>query len=210
MFIDGRQRINANGFNTKWFILLKERTIIRSKPQCSDVCSLCSRQSSFIMSDLVGPPLPSPCCPASPHFPMLTQFPSDPRQQPVSTSVIVSTLLQTETPHQLSQCWVSLHMECVHAEWDSMSTEWTRNVPILQRFHHSMLTQSTLSLTPRWLSRHEVSLDGDLVDGEWDSTSTESPPKILICRWIYCKFNNWIYSKALFFCWYRFDLCNLM
>ncbi len=58
-------------FYAIWFILLKERTIIRIKTQlsrlqnlaCSEDCSLCSRRSSFITSDPIVPPRPSPCCP---------------------------------------------------------------------------------------------------------------------------------------------------
>jgi hypothetical protein len=65
----GRQRINANGFNSLWFILLKEG-IIRIKilmlvfqnSTWSVDCSLCLRRSSFITSDLSGSLCPLPCC----------------------------------------------------------------------------------------------------------------------------------------------------
>jgi hypothetical protein len=57
-------------FNAIWFILMKERTIIRMKtywPRLQNLTrsedwSLCSLRSSFITSDWVGPPHPSPCC----------------------------------------------------------------------------------------------------------------------------------------------------
>ncbi len=114
-FVTCRQRINTNDFNAMWFILLKERknndqnqdvcNHVHKNSTQSNGCSLFSRRSSSIMPDLIVPPRPSPCCSrlcwaltaylfpfqvawARPHPPplILTQFPSDPRQQPLSMS----------------------------------------------------------------------------------------------------------------------------
>ncbi len=67
-----RQRINANGSNTTWFILLKERKkevrlgvsaiTLQKNLTWSSCCSLSSRQPSSITSDWVGLPRPSPYC----------------------------------------------------------------------------------------------------------------------------------------------------
>jgi hypothetical protein len=75
-------------------------------------CSLCLRRSSSITPDLIVPPCSSPFCPhlcwastaylfpflaatapLSPPPPMLTLFPSDPRQQSVSMLGTVTTVL---------------------------------------------------------------------------------------------------------------------
>jgi hypothetical protein len=70
---------------------------------------------------------------------------------------------QNKTSRQLSQCGVRLHVNWVNSEWDFKSTESTPKAPTFRTilsFHvdpvdvesHSMLTQSTWSLTWRWLS----------------------------------------------------------
>jgi hypothetical protein len=75
----------------------------------------------------------------------------------------------SETLRQLRQRGVSLSVNWGNAEWDSMSTESTLNETPYQlsqlrrhqhlwRFHYSVLTQLTWSLTPRWLSQHGVLL----------------------------------------------------
>jgi hypothetical protein len=69
----------------------------------------------------------------------------------------------SETPCQLSQCRVRLHVNWVNPEWDSTSTESTQKAPTFTKISsfrvdsvdvesHSALTQSTWSLTWRWLS----------------------------------------------------------
>jgi hypothetical protein len=112
--------------------------------------------------------------------------------------------MRSETPRQLSQDRVRLHVNWVNAEWDSISTESTQRAPTFTkisrqlsqhrvRLHikwvnakgtnihedfNSVLIQLTWSLTPRWHSRHGVSLGTDSVDREWDSASIESPPNV--------------------------------
>ncbi len=66
---------------------------------------------------------------------------------------------RNETPRQLSQRGVRLHVNWVNAEWDSMSTE------------------STQSETPCQLSRRGMRLPVNWVNAKWDSTSTESTQK---------------------------------
>jgi hypothetical protein len=72
-------------------------------------------------------------------------------------------LMQSETPCQLSQHGVRLHVNWVNAEWDSMSTGSMQKAPTLTNIlsfcvdlvnaeSHSVLTLSTWSLTWRWLS----------------------------------------------------------
>jgi hypothetical protein len=100
-------------------------------------------------------------------------------------------LMWSETPRQLSQCRVRIHVNWVNAEWDSTSTESTQKAPTFMKissFHvdsvdmefHSTLTQSMLSLTPCWLSQHGDSLCVDSVDGEWGSASPESLSNVKI------------------------------
>ncbi len=77
-------------------------------------------------------------------------------------------------PRQLSQRQVRLHVDWVNAEWDSTSTESTRNDEIFVNVgafwvdsvdveSHSGLTQLTWSLTLHWLSWQGVSLGVDSV-----------------------------------------------
>jgi hypothetical protein len=74
--------------------------------------------------------------------------------------------MQSLIPRQLSKRQVRFHVNWVNAEWDSMSTESTRNDKIFVNVgvfcvdsvdveSHSALTQLTKSLTPRWLSVRE-------------------------------------------------------
>ncbi len=73
---------------------------------------------------------------------------------------------------------VRLHVDWVNAEWDSTSTESTRNGEIFENVgafcinsvdveSHSALTQLTWSLIPHWLSWRGVSLHVDSVCGRW-------------------------------------------
>ncbi len=79
----------------------------------------------------------------------------------------VTQLTQSLIPRQLSQRQVRFHVNWVNAEWDSTSTESTRNDKIFVNVgvfcvdsadveSHSALTQLTKSLTPRWLSVREM------------------------------------------------------
>ncbi len=72
---------------------------------------------------------------------------------------------RSETPCQLSQCGVRLHVNWVNAV-DSN---------IYKDFIIHTLTRLTWSLTLCWLSWRSVSLSVESVDEEWDSASTESP-----------------------------------
>ncbi len=89
-----------------------------------------------------------------------------------------TVLTYSETPCQLSQRVVKLHVNRVDTEWDSTPTESTQKAP--WRFHHSALTQLLWSLNPLWLSQRGVSLCVDSVEGEWDFSSTESLPNVKI------------------------------
>ncbi len=90
----------------------------------------------------------------------------------------VTQLTRSLIPCQLSQGQVRLHINWVNAEWDSTSTESTRNDKIFINVGvfcidsvdvkgHSMLTQLTWSLTPHWLSWWRVWLCVDSVWGRW-------------------------------------------
>jgi hypothetical protein len=90
----------------------------------------------------------------------------------------VTQLTWSLIPRQLSQCQVRLHVNWVNAEWDSTSTESTRNdkifvnvgvfcVDSVDMKSHSPLTQLTGSLTSRWLSWRRVWLRVDSVWGRW-------------------------------------------
>jgi hypothetical protein len=76
--------------------------------------------------------------------------------------------MQSETPCQMSQHGMSLHINWANAEGTNIYEDF-----IIQR-----LAQLMWSLTPRWLSWHGVSLGVDSVHKEWDSASTESPPNV--------------------------------
>jgi hypothetical protein len=69
---------------------------------------------------------------------------------------------RSETPRQLSQHRVRLHINWVNTEWDSTPTESTQKAPTFMKISsfrvgsvdmesHSPLTQSIWSLTWRWL-----------------------------------------------------------
>jgi hypothetical protein len=90
----------------------------------------------------------------------------------------VTQLTRSLIPRQLSQRQVRLYVNWVNTEWDSMSTESTRNdkifvnvgvfcVDSVDMESHSTLTQLTWSLTPRWLSWRRVWLRVDSVWGRW-------------------------------------------
>ncbi len=79
----------------------------------------------------------------------------------------VTQLTRMLIPRQLSQSQVRLHINWVNVEWDSTSTESTRNdkifvnvgvfcVDSLDVESHSALTQLSWSLIPRWLSWRRV------------------------------------------------------
>jgi hypothetical protein len=81
-------------------------------------------------------------------------------------------------PRQLSQHQVRRQLEWINTEWDSRSTESTRNDEIFVNVgafcvdsvdveSPSALDQLTRSLTPRWLSWQGVSLLVDSVCGRW-------------------------------------------
>ncbi len=90
----------------------------------------------------------------------------------------MTKLTRSLIPRQLSQRQLRLHFNWVKAEWDSTSTESTRNdkifvnvgvfrVDSVDMKSHSALTQLTLSLIPRWLSWQRVWLCIDSVWRRW-------------------------------------------
>jgi hypothetical protein len=90
----------------------------------------------------------------------------------------VTQLMQSLIPCQLSQRQVRLYVNWVNAEWDSTSTESTRNDKIFVNVgvfcvnsvdveSHSTLTQLTWSLTPCLLSWRRIWLCVDSVWGRW-------------------------------------------
>ncbi len=90
----------------------------------------------------------------------------------------VTQLTQSLIPRQLSQRQVRFHVNWVNAEWDSTSTESTRNDKIFVNVgvlcvdsvdveSHSALTQLTWSLAQRWLSWRRVWLCVDSAWGRW-------------------------------------------
>ncbi len=92
----------------------------------------------------------------------------------------MTQLTQSLIPRQLSQRQVRFHVDWVNAEWDSTSTESTRNDKIFVNVgvfcvdsvdvqSHSALTQLTWSLAPRWLSWRRVWLRVDSVWGRWNN-----------------------------------------
>ncbi len=116
---------------------------------------------------------------------------------------------RSETPRQLSQRRVRLHVNWVIAEWDSRSTESTQKAPTFTKISsfrvdsvdvesHSALTQSTWSLTWRWLSWLGMRLGVNRV--------TAKCKKIRISRRI--REQNRKHSKALLFGLCMFDQCK--
>ncbi len=101
----------------------------------------------------------------------------------------VAKLTQSLIPHQLSQRQVRLYVNWVNAEWDSTSTESTRNDKIFVNVgvfcvdsvdveSNSALTQLTWSLTPLWLSWRRVwlhinSVWGRLIKPRFRKINTE-------------------------------------
>ncbi len=90
----------------------------------------------------------------------------------------VTQLTRSLIPRKLSQRQVRLHINWVNAEWDSTSTESTRNdkifvnvcvlcVDSVDMEAHSALTQLTWSLIPRWLSWQRIWLCVDSVWTRW-------------------------------------------
>ncbi len=90
----------------------------------------------------------------------------------------VTQLTRSLVPRQLSQRQVRLHVNRVNAEWDSTSTESTRNDKIFVNVgvfcvdsvnvdSHSALTQLMWSLTPRWHSWRGVWLCVNSVWWRW-------------------------------------------
>jgi hypothetical protein len=141
--------------------------------------------------------------------------------------------MRSETPRQLSQDRVRLHVNWVNAEWDSTSTESTQRAH-LQRFHVNLVniewdstsnesmqrapTFTKISI-PCWLSWRGVSLRVDTVDMEshlalTQLTGNETPRQLshrqMLKIWISRRIQerNWKHSKALLFGLYMFDQCK--
>ncbi len=90
----------------------------------------------------------------------------------------MTQLTRSLIPRQLSQRQVRFHVNWDKAEWDSTSTESTRNDKIFVNVgvfcvdsvdveSHSALIQLTWSLAPCWLSWRRVWLRVDSVWGRW-------------------------------------------
>ncbi len=129
---------------------------------------------------------------------------------PVLAWFIFRTLSQRrETPRQLSQGGVRLHVNWVNTEWDSTSTESTQKAP----------TFTKIFIIPHWLSWHEVSFHVNSVEVETHLALTHLTGSLtsrqLSHRRILKNLNksaikeqNRKHSKALLFGLYMFDQCK--
>ncbi len=153
----------------------------------SDDCSLCSRHSSFIMSDLVGPPRPSPCCLClcwaltvylSPFLGAGSSLTPCPHADPISLRPQATACFHvghskyveadwdspstestlSESPHGLCSCGVRLYVNRVNTECAGFTKISSFHVDSADLESHSALTQLTWSLTRRWLSSRGMSL----------------------------------------------------
>ncbi len=102
---------------------------------------------------------------------------------------------RSETPRQLSQCGVRLHVNWVNAEGTAFPKISPFRVDSVDVESHSVLTQSTWSLTRRWLSWWGTRLGVNWVSAECQ--------KIWISRRI--QVQNRKHSKALLFGLCMFD-----
>jgi hypothetical protein len=142
-------------------------------------------------------------------------------------------LMQSETPRQLSQRRVRLHINWFHAKWDSTSTESTQKAQTFTMISllrvdsvdvesHLALTQSIISLTLRWLSWWGMRLRINWVTAEclkikisWriqEQNRKHSKPYYLAyiqCVWLVQKTRIKKSHASVPLRWCRF-LCNIM